>query len=439
MFCAGATVVLQAQGAGTYTWIPFGLTGSSISITPSTSACYTVIGANSLGCTNSAANCFSVIPAPVITVAGNSTICAGGTTTLSASGAGSFVWYPLNISGSSIAVNPTVTTCYTVVGTNGNCSSSAVRCVFVQPGAPLTISGNNIICSGTSANLLASGANTYTWNTGSNSSFITVTPTTSTCYTVIGTNANGCIGSAVKCISVQTVPFITVSGPGSICAGSNALLVASGASSYVWSTGSTSSVAVVFPSSTTVYSVTGSNGICSTTKTVGVLVNPKPTISIFRTDSVSNDSIICAGNAAHLYAIGANSYTWSNGSTSQFIAVSPFNTTTYTVSGTNSFGCSNTSTITLFVSACTGLSKNISSNTTQIEMYPNPSSGQFVIKGDGLNKINYRVFDLLGKEILKGELMGSKNIDLSGYANGTYIIRFDAGSVMTYKKLIIEK
>jgi hypothetical protein len=437
IFCTGAPAVLQAQGASTYTWIPFGLTGSSISITPSTSACYTVFGMNGSGCTNSVSSCFSVIPSPVITVTGNSTICAGASSTLSASGAGSFTWLPLNISSSSIVVSPSVSTIYTVVGTNGNCSSSVTRLVHVQAQAPLTISGNNVICAGTSANLLASGANTYTWNTGSNSQVVTVTPTVSTCYTVTGTNAFGCIGSAVKCISVQTAPSITISGPGSVCAGSNALLIASGASSYIWNTGSTSSVIVVAPTISTVYTVTGNNGICSATKSVSVLVTPKPSISILRTDSVSNDSIICSGDVAHLYAIGANSYTWNNGPVSQFFTVNPNTTTTYTVSGTNLFGCSNSNTITLYVSACTGLSKN--STSTQIEMYPNPSSGQFILKGDGLNKINYRVFDLLGKEILKGELGGSKNIDLSSYANGTYIIRFEAGSVMTYKKLIIEK
>jgi len=439
VFCAGTSGLLQASGANTYTWLPFGLTGSSISITPSVSTCYTVIGSNGTGCTSSAVGCFSVIPSPAISVFGTATICAGASVSLSASGAGSYTWYPSNTVGSGIVVSPSVSTCYTVIGTNGMCTSKVVKCITVQTGANINVSGANIICAGSGANLLASGANTYTWNTGSNSPFITVSPSVSACYTVMGTTSGGCVGSAVKCLSVQAAPSVTVSGPGSICAGSNALLVASGASSYVWSTGGTGNTINVFPLVTTSYTVSGNNGSnCSGSAVITVTVSPRPTVQIVRTDSILNhDSTICAGNPVHLMAFGTSTYTWSNGATSSNILVTPLVTTSYTVVGTNSFGCTNTNLITLHVSACTGISKN--AGNIQIVLYPNPSTGVFRLRGDGINTVNYSVFDITGRELIKGGVTNSKNLDLSNYANGTYIIRFESGASSAYKKLIVEK
>jgi len=439
IFCSGIPGVLIAQGASTYTWAPFGLNGSSISITPSVTSCYTVTGTGSNGCTNSVVGCYSVLPSPLITITGNSVICAGGSTTLFGSGALSYTWAPSGSHSASIVVSPSVSTCYTLTGANSNgCISKVVKCIIVQPGAQLNVSGANIICAGSSANLLVSGANTYTWSNGSNSPFITISPSVSTCYTVTGTTAGGCVGSAVKCVSVQPAPMLSISGPTSVCYGSSAVLVASGASSYLWNTGATTSVISIPTFTSNVYTVTGSNGNCSSVKSITVVVRPRPAIYIYRTDSIFNhDSIICAGNAVNLAATGAASYTWSTGSNSYFITVTPSVTTTYTVSGTNSFGCSNSNAITLYVSPCMGIEKN--TGNIQVGIYPNPSNGHVTLQGDGVNKITYTIYDMIGRELLKGEVTDSKQVDLSGYSNGTYVIGFKSGDITRYKKLIIEK
>lgn len=438
--CAGASTTLTASGASTYTWLPFNLNGSSIVITPSVTSCYTVLGSGGSGCTNSVVSCYSVLPSPVITVFGASVICGGSSTNLTASGALSYTWLPLNVTGANVVVSPSVSTCYTVLGSNNTgCVSKVVKCITVQSGAILNISGANSICGGTSANLLASGANSYTWNTGSNSPFISVSPSVSTCYTVIGTTASGCVGSAVKCISVQAQPFISISGNTSICFGSTTTLVASGASSYQWNTGANTSAIVVSPPVSTVYIVTGSNGSCSGVKSVTVTVKPKPIISIFRADSIfNNDSILCAGNSAILYAVGGFSYTWSNGGFGSNITVSPSVTTTYTVTGIGTNGCSNSNIYTLFVSPCTGITKH-DNERLEMGIYPNPSSGQIILQGNGASKINFKVYDVLGRELINGLFTDTKTIDLSSYSNGTYIIRFESGTMTSYKKLVLEK
>ena len=439
VFCAGQQATLAAQGASTYTWLPVNQTGSVIAFTPSVSSCFTVIGTSALGCTNSALSCFSVTPTPSISVSGNSNICAGASASLSASGANSYYWMPGGMTGSNVVLSPPVTTCYTVLGYHNNgCVSHIMKCITVLPTPTISVSGSGIICAGNSANFLVSGANTYTWSNGSNSPLVTVSPSVSSCYTVSGTSSAGCIGSAVKCISVQPQPLLAISGPTSVCFGSNATLVASGASSYVWNTGSTSSVITVGASTSTVYTVTGSNGVCTGSKSHTLVVIPKPNIQIFRTDSIINgDTMICAGTPVSLYAVGATSYSWNTGSTSAFITVSPSVTTTYTVSGTNASGCSNSNAFTLFVAACTGITKSTSNQ--HFGLYPNPSRGEITLQAVGGNKTNYTIYDLLGRTVMSGTYTDTKTIDLSAYSNGTYLVRFESGSVISYQKVILEK
>lgn len=440
VYCSGNTTTLSASGASTYTWLPGGLTGSSILVNPTSNTCYTVIGMSSNGCKNSAINCLSVIATPDLMISGGSSICAGQSASLIVNGASSYTWLPGGIIGNAVSVTPSVNTCYTVIGYNNSngCISNSSKCITVYAIPNVNISGNTILCAGSSANLLASGAVSYTWNSGSNSPFVTVTPTNNSCYTVYGTNANGCIGTAVKCLSVQAAPNLIVSGPGSICNGSNAVFTASGASSYTWNTGSNSSIISVSPSTSTVYSVNGSNGICSVVKSVTLTVNPRPNIMVFRPDSTFlKDSVICAGNQAHLHAYGANNYTWSNGVTGSFNLVTPSVTTTYSVSGTNSFGCSNSGYITVYVSACTGIEEQ--TELSVIVLYPNPVKDQLHLQYSNSSLVTYKIYDLLGRELLMGEFIHEKELNLSDFANGTYVIRLEAGGVSSYKKIVVEK
>lgn len=100
---------------------------------------------------------------------------------------------------------------------------------------------------------------------------------------------------------------------------------------------------------TAVYTVTPMSGSCSgTTFTLTDTVKPKPVIT------VTSDLSICAGNSATLNASGGLSYSWSpstglNATTEPSVEASPASTTTYTVTGNNSYGCSNTALVTVTV------------------------------------------------------------------------------------------
>ncbi len=127
-----------------------------------------------------------------------SVICAGQTATAVASGASTYTWFPSG-SGSSLIVTPTISTNYSVVGTNTNgclSSNSPSISVTVNPLPTLTVSSSGSICAGQSATLMASGANTYTWLPAGAGSVTIVNPSVTTVYTVTGQSAAGCQNTA---------------------------------------------------------------------------------------------------------------------------------------------------------------------------------------------------------------------------------------------------
>jgi hypothetical protein len=107
---------------------------------------------------------------------------------------------------------------------------------------------------------VASGANSYTWNPGGNTPTVILTPTVSNTYTVTGVNANGCLNTATALVNVSSLPNVTASvNPTLVCTGRPATLTASGASSYVWSTGVGASIISVTPFSNSTYTVSGTD------------------------------------------------------------------------------------------------------------------------------------------------------------------------------------
>jgi hypothetical protein len=360
VICPGGSATLTASGATSFTWST-GQTGASIVVNPTTTTTYTVTGTSN-GCSGSASVTVFVNEAVnVVASASPSTICPGGSATLTASGATNFTW-STGQTGASIIVNPSTTTTYTVTGTNAaGCSASASVTVFVNGSITVTASASpSTICPGGSASLTASGATNFTWSTGQTGASIVVNPSATTTYTVTGTNASGCSGTASVTVGVSASPNVTVvASPSVICTGGSATLTASGANNFTWSTGQTGASIVVNPNTTTTYSVTGTNAAgCSGTASVTVGVSASPNITV-----VASPSIICIGGSATLTASGASNFTWSTGQTGASIAVNPNATTTYFVTGTNAAGCSATASVTVFVNGSITVTASASPST----------------------------------------------------------------------------
>lgn len=222
---------------------------------------------------------------------------------------------------------------YSVNITAGNgCYSSASQSVALSPNPTITVTGANALCIGESRTLTASGANSFTWSANAaagNATVAVVTPTATSTYTLSGTSGTCTVDYPVS-LTVNTLPVLTVSASSStVCDGNTVTLNATGATTYTWTNNVNNNTAFT-PTATSVFSVTGASaGNCTSTTAVTVTVKPSPTVSV-------NNGSICAGQSFTIIPNGGASYVYSGGSA----VVSPAATSAYTVTGTNTVGCS---------------------------------------------------------------------------------------------------
>lgn len=214
----------------------------------------------------------------------------------------------------------------------------------------VSVSGSTAVCSGQSSVLTASGtASTYSWNTSATTASISVTPTATSTYSVIGA-AGTCTAQSVYTVNVNALPNVTVNSS-TVCFGqASATLIASGANTYSWSNAATTSSISVSPLTNTTYTVTGTGtNSCVQSATASVVVNASPIVSV-------NNATICSGQTATLTASGAATYSWSNAAATASIAVAPTTNTTYVVTGTGTNSCAKTVTANVSVNASPSIS-----------------------------------------------------------------------------------
>ena len=145
--CPGYTATLTASGASTYSWSPAGAlnttSGSVVIANPTATTVYTVTGTEN-GCSATALATVTVTPGLELTV-NDFQICAGGLAVLVVSGAESYSWSPsvdfFLPDGSKVSTSPSVSTVYTVTGTNaaGTCSGTAQATVELIHDVPMSI------------------------------------------------------------------------------------------------------------------------------------------------------------------------------------------------------------------------------------------------------------------------------------------------------------
>jgi hypothetical protein len=328
--CTGESSILTASGGISYIWSNAIVNGGSIS--PTSTQTYSVSGTDSKGCSNTANVSIIVNPLPTIT-ANSSTICFGKSTILNATGANSYIWDGGIIN--NTVFSPTATKTYNVTGTDSKgCKSTSTATVTVNSLPVISIiAGPTALCIGQSTKLSGQGAQSYIWDNAviDNSSFA---PTTTKTYTVTGTDANGCKNKTSSTVIVYALPTITTFSQ-TICIGQTTKLQGSGALTYNWDSGIFNN-SVFSPTGTTIYNVTGTdvNG-CQNIASAKVTVNPVPTIT-------ATSQVICLGKSVKLNGNGATSYVWSGGIIDNTL-FNPTATTTYNVTGTDTKGCSNTS------------------------------------------------------------------------------------------------
>jgi hypothetical protein len=505
----------------------------------------------------------------------------------------------------TVTVSPLISTCYTVVGASMGCFASAAQCVLVNLPPTISITPSGSICAGDSYTISANGAASYLWTTGATTSSIVVSPSVSTCYTVLGTSASGCMGASTACVNVFSGPALSIGGGNTVCLGSSITLTATGGTGYLWSTGATSNTINVLPASTANYSVSsqGSNGCTGHANiSVGVdsscaqvwpgdansdgivgtsdvlelglafnntgtprspggnnyvsqyahtwtgtvssgknkchadcngdgVINHADTVAIFNNFSMTHSfkAPYASSANASFYFQSANNFaypgTWNkvnlmlgdasspamllygvtfdvafdpslieNNSvyinyTPSFLNASNQNiefrktdfapgkiycasvrTNASNVSGygkiaevyfklkssvtdhtpveislTNARQIDNLGFSTVLGTAATTLTVNLEAGVTEntaqekINMYPNPAGDALMLTTGHSTPVNFTIIDLVGRELLKGTIINSKSLDISGYENGTYFIRFADGRSISNQKLVISK
>jgi len=307
---------------------------------------------------------------------------------------------------------------YTIMHTASNSSGPGnvvIKTITVNATPTLSVTGPNTICTGNIITLNVTGASTYTWMAGPNTSTIAVSPTITTSYSVAGTTA-GCMNTAYMTVTVNPTPTVSVTGPNTTCSGNMIILNVTGANTYTWAIGPNTSTIAVSPTITSSYSVTGTDiKGCTNTAYMTVTVNPSPTIT-----AISNTSLICVGQSATLTANGGTSYTWTPGGVASSIVISPTISGTYSLVGKDANGCTNTTQITQSVSACTGI--NSYEQEKELVVYPNPGNGTFTVKSAGNDMIT--ISNEMGQVISTKELNENNDhkVQIDGLSQGVYFV-----------------
>ncbi|MFN8286259.1 MAG: T9SS type A sorting domain-containing protein [Chitinophagales bacterium] len=338
--CGGVTTILSSSSANSYSWSN-GSTTQNIAVSPSNTTTYTVTAFDQNNCSASASSVITVNQAPTASISpASAAICAGNSTTLTASGGLNYVWND-NSTNAVLNVSPQGTTTYTVTVTAANlCTATASAIVTVNqlPVAGITPSQSSI-CTGSSVTLTANGGSNYLWSDNSTANTLSVSPSQDATYSVTVTDANLCSATASASVTVNSAPSVSIQPTSqTICSGNSVTLIANGSGSYSWSTGSSNPVINVSPTSTTTYTVTVTNANnCTATASASVTVNANPNATI----AASTDTI-CNGSSVTLTASSGASYVWNNNSSNAVLTASPTANTTYSVTVTDANNCSST-------------------------------------------------------------------------------------------------
>ena len=323
-------------------------------------------------------------------------ICKNSNDTLIFSGGRNYTLNPLtgyiSTTSTGIVVSPSVTTNYTITGTDSNfCSNSYVMSVTVNPN-PLS---NVIIaqtacslCNGT-ATVTTSGGTLpyqYVWNSVSTYN-AEVSNLCAGTYTCIVKDTNSCKDTIQAVINSSSTLGLSAS-----------YTLTANVTPHVWD---------VYPSvsgGTMPYSYLWFWGD-GTTDTVLYTTHTYSVASYYNVCLVVTDANGCSNQ----YCVNDSLY--RNSSTNNVIYINVLN---------NSTG----------ISQISGLNTNIS-------IYPNPNNGTFVIESSSVTKQTIQVYDVNGKIVLSQPINGKTNIDASILNEGVYNISIVSNGCVVNKRIVI--
>jgi len=255
------------------------------------------------------------IPNPTLTV-NPATTCGNTPAVITLTNASSYDSYSWSTGSTTFSTSVSSTSTVQVTVTKNGCSKTGSAVAYFYPNPVVNITGVLSYCPpSTSTNLTANTSSgttpyTYNWSTGSSSN---TTQATNGTYSVMVTDAHGCKDSASVNVVGNTVPTLTITSKGSLCAGMDTLISSiTNAGSYAWSPGPGSSTDMYTVSTPGVYNLNVTINNCPVSATFSLSPPITPTVTITGVTS------ICSGNSTSISAnavpAGTYSYAWYNGS-----------------------------------------------------------------------------------------------------------------------------
>lgn len=281
---------------------------------------------DSLGCIDSLSRNIIIPEDPVANIGLPSALCEGNPILLSGSSqipVNSWAW---DLGSGTVSVGQNYTANLPAgqhnvqlsLQTLAGCRDTAIMQVIVSPAyiAPSIIP--DTVCKGETAVLSANTTNSCVWSNGVTSSSISVSPASSTTYTVTITNSSGCSDTTVSHVTVKPLPVVSAGNNVVICQGDSTVLSATGADNYQWLSGVAASDYTVRPNQETLYTVVGTaiNG-CTATDTVRVFVNTLPLASFTAANSCNSSPVAFQNNSSGNIPLA---YQWNFGDTTAIVS-----------------------------------------------------------------------------------------------------------------------
>lgn len=304
--------------------------------------------------------------------------------------------------------------------------STPLPVVSITPGT------NVFYCSNSAPVLLqASGASTYTWTpniaSSANGDSALAAPTQTTTYTIIGTDASGCVDTTTLQVQFRVSPNVNATtNNDTICSGNSTNLQAfiqggpGFGTQYSWTPGALSgNNQTVSPTVTTTYYVTATSQqtTCSGTDSVTIVVNPP--ISADFTFNVTGTVVVFTNTT-----VGGVTYFWDFGDGSQSTSANPFHA--YAFDGTynvtliaGSASCPNDTIVQTVTINTTGLTEAAEAG---VMAYPVPSNDMVTLSWSEPVCATVNVYDLNGQRVYSTECsgMGKLTMDVSTWPVGIY-------------------
>ncbi len=259
------------------------------------------------------------------------------------------------------------------------------------------------------------------------------------------TGTSDTISMVITVMDTEAIAIITPAGPLTFCEGGSVVLNANTGVGYTykWKNGSFVIPGATNSSYTATFSgnykveITFAPGCAVSSEKAEVTVLPNPIIN-FGADTTICDSAILTLDAGS----GYTSYSWSTLETTQTINVSSANDYWVQVQDVN--GCSGGDSIHVEVTTCSGIAGI--SNGGSINLYPNPTDGNFVLSllNPKAERLRVQLENVLGQMVmdvydLEGVSEFTGEINATSLPAGVYYVKVLLGSETITTKLVITK